>query len=701
MNCGNCGAPLNPKEKFCGNCGALVPKKKGNKLKIIIPIVVAVAIIGGGVFALFNNGILGNNDDKTSTSSHKDKDDKPTKKPKKTPTPTEEPTATPTEEPTPTEVPESTESYRTIMIYMIGSNLESEGKMATGEIYEMLEAEIEDGTNVIIQTGGCENWSDPKIEDGKVQRWSIVDNELIELDNLGVVNMSDKDNFQDFLEFSSENYPAENYTLVLWDHGGGTPLGFGWDDMFPNDYLKCYEIGDALEDADMHCDAFVTNACLMCSLEMFMSIKDNVDYAVAAETVLLGTTYGSSGIDYSHWLALASQQDVSTQDYCEAILDDYIDYLHSRDWTGSMSVIRMDRIQEVYDSYVDYITDINNNFDYVSYSMARKECGEFEDTDSVDISELASCYATSYSTALQNAVSNAVVRTKSDYPSGHGITAYSPFDYVLYYVDEGDFYTLGRQSFTELNYDSNVIEFYDKLVSRIYYENDVAAYAGSWYIAPDGTTISNDYQMDQPEVIAKNSYYAVDVSSDDWGVIKSVLLQLFLMDDDGNLIRIGVDKQYETDSDGDIICSAPDKWLSIGGYLPSSASYKWEETNDGWYKSYYAAATVDGVESVILIYCNQDSPEGYVIGYADADFETWEVGGAHTFTGDEEIVLYQLKYDSNMNESYEAISPALSTTDLTIEWNDPSTMSDYDIYVNYYITDIYGNTFQTEICPAS
>ena len=44
--------------------------------------------------------------------------------------------------------------------------------------------------------------------------------------------MSDPDTLKAFINFGVENYPAEKYDLILWDHGSGPQGGFGSDEHF-------------------------------------------------------------------------------------------------------------------------------------------------------------------------------------------------------------------------------------------------------------------------------------------------------------------------------------------------------------------------------------------------------------------------------------------------------------------------------------
>ena len=41
--------------------------------------------------------------------------------------------------------------------------------------------------------------------------------------------MSDPQTLKDFIDYSVDNFPAEKYDLILWDHGGGPTGGFAVD----------------------------------------------------------------------------------------------------------------------------------------------------------------------------------------------------------------------------------------------------------------------------------------------------------------------------------------------------------------------------------------------------------------------------------------------------------------------------------------
>ena len=118
----------------------------------------------------------------------------------------------------------------TIMIYMCGSDLESQNGAASADITEMLGADIDENINVIIQTGGASQWTDYGIRDDVNQIYRINNGELELLQDLPLTDMADGKTLTDFVNYCKSNYTADRYGLIMWDHGGGSIDGFGWDE---------------------------------------------------------------------------------------------------------------------------------------------------------------------------------------------------------------------------------------------------------------------------------------------------------------------------------------------------------------------------------------------------------------------------------------------------------------------------------------
>ena len=184
----------------------------------------------------------------------------------------------------------------TLMVYMVGSDLESDGGAASEDIAEMTAANA-DNINITLQTGGAAAWENASISDGKTERHIIKNGELQNVENLGEAQMTSPNTLTDFIKWSASNYPADRYELLLWNHGGGTALGFGYDEMYPDDMLSLSQIGNALSDSGIKFDIVGFDACLMGTIETAYMLEPYADYLVASEEYEPGT-----GWYYSEWL---------------------------------------------------------------------------------------------------------------------------------------------------------------------------------------------------------------------------------------------------------------------------------------------------------------------------------------------------------------------------------------------------------------
>ncbi|MBR0213523.1 MAG: hypothetical protein IJL95_02225, partial [Solobacterium sp.] len=100
----------------------------------------------------------------------------------------------------------------TIMIYMCGSDLETNYGMATSDLNEMLYADQADNVNIIVETGGARKWNNSVISNQVNERYKIMSGrQIARLATLDDRVMSDPGNLTDFIRFSSQNFPADRY----------------------------------------------------------------------------------------------------------------------------------------------------------------------------------------------------------------------------------------------------------------------------------------------------------------------------------------------------------------------------------------------------------------------------------------------------------------------------------------------------------
>ena len=174
----------------------------------------------------------------------------------------------------------------TVMLYLNGADLESDGGMATQDLREILNATLSDKVNVVIQTGGTRKWQTSAIASDHSQRF-IVENGGLTLvdDSLGQLDITDPQTLEDFINFCNTNYPANRNMLILWNHGSGAVYGFGYDEHV-DDYnaaLTLDEIQSAIRNTGVKFEMIGFDACLMGGLETACAFYDTADYLIASE----------------------------------------------------------------------------------------------------------------------------------------------------------------------------------------------------------------------------------------------------------------------------------------------------------------------------------------------------------------------------------------------------------------------------------
>ena len=179
----------------------------------------------------------------------------------------------------------------TVLVYVVGSDLESEYYLATEDLDEMIDGFPGDSINVIVETGGAPaEIDDYRYVDFTTVKRHEIKNDIIEISDLGQQNMGDPKTLTDFLVWGTSSYPANNYALILWNHGSGIN-GYGHDDV-SFDFLSLDEIDDALNSAkklnDVHYEMIGFDACLMATIEVANIVKDYGHYLVASEEIEVG-----------------------------------------------------------------------------------------------------------------------------------------------------------------------------------------------------------------------------------------------------------------------------------------------------------------------------------------------------------------------------------------------------------------------------
>lgn len=365
---------------------------------------------------------------------------------------------------------DNTAQKTTFMVYMIGSNLESDDFQASFNINEMLSGTEDDtNTTIILQTGAAKHSdSDPEnalnilglplpIKDWTtIQLHKIHNGKLETLDNnmgkscfedeqiTNCVPMS-KNNIASFIEKAAKYAPADRYILVLWDHGSASIVGYG----DKANLSSVIDIKNAIRRSGVHFDIIGFDACLMNTLETAYSLKDYADYFIASEELESG-----QGWNYEDFLKkIADNNAISSKEIAEEITEAF----HNRytteeykDENHTLSAIDLKQIEDVKISFESYTKDMftkissgpNHNTlqEWTDFNYIRKDTeyyGEYyrHEILHIDIQDLVKSLSGN-DFGINKAVQNAVISNKTDRPNSNGLSIFMPYYYDNKHVDE-------------------------------------------------------------------------------------------------------------------------------------------------------------------------------------------------------------------------------------------------------------------------
>ena len=240
----------------------------------------------------------------------------------------------------------------TVLVYLCGSDLESQGAAATKDLAEMVGASGSDKVKFVVQTGGAKQWSTKGISNRQLGRYLVQNGSIVEVGSASAASMGDPSTLSDFLTWGIANYPSEHMGLILWDHGGGSITGVCFDERNNYDSLSIRELDTALATAFTGMwDKFEFigfDACLMSTLETANALASYADYMVAAQESEPG-----NGWEYSTIVEyLAKNPSTGTNELGKTICNSYLASL-DRNSKGfaTLSVVDLSKIDELIQSF--------------------------------------------------------------------------------------------------------------------------------------------------------------------------------------------------------------------------------------------------------------------------------------------------------------------------------------------------------------
>lgn len=644
----------------------------------------------------------------------------------------------------------------TVMIYVCGTDLESKHGMASSDIQEMASANFGDNVNVILYTGGCKQWKINGISNKVHQIYQIKDGELLRLeDDMGKGAMTDPENLTEFIKYCNKHFPANRNNLIMWDHGGGSVSGYGYDETNTlSGSMDLAEIDKALTNAGVKFDFIGFDACLMATAETALMLNDHADYMIASEETEPGI-----GWYYTNWLTkLGKNTSMPTVEIGKNIIDDFVDTCAKkcRGQKTTLSIIDLaefsNTVPDKLNSFAQSISTKLTNKEYKEVSDARYTTREFavsSKIDQVDLAHLALNMDNNEGKALSDAIQNAVKynRTSSDINNAYGVSIYFPYrktssvdaacntynkigmdsEYSQCIKQFASLETAGQISAGGTS--SPVPSLLDMLGSATGSSGGSADMIGQLLgsflggasdrtiegLDSSNTAYMNDNALstdDTAEYISANYFdptnlvweqnsngeYIMELPEKQWELVHTLDKNLFY-DDGTGYVDMGLDNVFTFDDDGNLIADTDDTWVAIDGQ--PVAYYHTDTTefgNDRYSISGYVPALLNDERVNLIIVFDSENPNGYIAGastdYINAETDTVAKNMIELEAGDTlDFICDYYDYSGNYSDSY-FLGEQMTVSD-NMEISNVS-VGDGNLKISYCFTDIYNQIYWTE-----
>lgn len=623
----------------------------------------------------------------------------------------------------------------TIMVYLCGTDLESKHGMATADLQEMMKADIGDKINLLVYTGGCKKWTNNVVSKEKNQIYQIKNGKLICLEkDMGNASMTKPATLAGFIEYCVKGFPADRNMLILWDHGGGSLTGYGYDEKNASSgSMSLAGINAALKDAGIKYDFIGFDACLMATLENAMMLSEYADYMIASEETEPGV-----GWYYTNWLtALGRNTSMPTIEIGKNIVDDFVDVCDRRcnGQKTTLSVVDLAEFQHTVPdkltAFASGATTMIRNDGYETVSHARKNTREFAQSskiDQVDLVHLAQNFNSAEGKALEAVVLEAVKynRTSANMSHANGVSIYFPYKKVGR-VDSAvkQYQQIGMDSeYTGCIKAFASMETSGQVHSGQSGEASVGSPLGSllgsfmgtgglveglnpssfdfWSGSSGNAQAENTYvsshSMDCAQLVwtKEDGKKKLKLSEEQWKLVQTLDLNVFYDDGEG-YIDLGLDNVYKFDAQGNLIGDYDGTWLSIDGQIVPYYHLDTVEEGEHYSITGYVPVFLNGNRAELLLVFDDARPNGYIAGarevYPDGQTQTVAKSLTEVKPGDRiDYVCDYYSYAGTYQESYYLGNTYVYDGDATI--GNMSIGADKG-KVTYRLVDIYNQSYWT------
>jgi len=641
----------------------------------------------------------------------------------------------------------------TIMVYMCGTDLESQYGMGTSDLSEMLGATVGDKVNLIVYTGGCKQWRNTAVSSSVNQVYQIRGGKLYALvTDAGSPAMTDPSTLASFIQYCAKNFPANRNELILWDHGGGSLSGYGYDEKNQRaGSMGLSGIAQALKTGGVTFDFIGFDACLMATLETALTLANYADYMIGSEETEPGV-----GWYYTNWLtALSNNTSMPTIEIGKNIADDFVTVCAQkcRGQDTTLSVIDLAELETtVPDKLKEFArgtSELLEGQQYQTVSRARSSAREFSPSnklDQVDLVDLASKLGTSESKALAQTLLSAVKynRTSASLTDAYGLSVYFPYQRtskvdtaVAAYnaIGMDNDYTRVIQQFASLEVGGQAVSggavnplgallgtgssssstMDAQLINQM-----LSGLLGGSFGNMSGLTSGNTGFLGRSlDVDAATQYLSANqfdenalvwtttdgeallrLSEEQWALVTELELNGFYDDGEG-YIDLGLDNRFDFTDDGALRGNVKSTWLSIDRQIVPYYHLGTVVDGNAYTISGRVPCLLNGERADLLLVFDNEKPYGYIAGYRrdyrDGETETVAKGVSELADGDRiDFVCDYYSYAGVYQDSYLMGEPYY--------YHGQPEIGDAEVdaarlNMTYRLTDIYNQQHWTPVLP--
>lgn len=375
---------------------------------------------------------------------------------------------------------------RTVMIYMVGSDLEANNGLATADLDSI---KYNEKVKVILIAGGTPNWHNNYIEKNETSIYELTPQGFKKVKQQTVRNMGDSLVLSDFLNYTYDNYKSNKYELLFWNHGGAI-LGSEFD-LISDDNLSLTEMEEGLKNSPFNdrnkLEVIIFRTCMNGTVELANIFKNYAQYLVASEEITYGAPYTNvlsfiNNVDSNDNAVELSKKYVSSYKNQISDIKGKTIWQNEDSIYSTYSIIDLSKINNLSKSVNEFFDDINiaSNFNKISRIRANLyQYGSSEPSyDMVDLYNLVYSLkdlSPDKANRVLSNLDNTIIYNWATNNESRGMSIYFPYNGTdkvkLYFLDiyssfddltsynnfiKG-FYKVQKSDYTKYSYTSNLI----------------------------------------------------------------------------------------------------------------------------------------------------------------------------------------------------------------------------------------------------